>query len=362
MSLSHTEIRRAIAEAQPLLAGGRLENADQPRPTTVVLTLYAQRAKRYLLLATQPGFSRIHLTGRKPRREGEVGPFARQVRQLLRGRSLAGIEVAPDDRIVTLTFGRADEPAGLILAELTGRTANVYLLKPDGSILAALRSTRKADRDLRPGAAYQPPPPAPTSKAAARDRFSEIVESGAKSTYNEAVDRHYADAEARERLTSRRNGLAARIKAERKRARRLLANLEADAGKAGDADHLRLCGELLKLHLHEIRPHQSAITVPNVFEPDQPDLEIQLQPNLKPQQNMERYFRRYKKLVAAREQLEDRIARTRARLEELDRAALEVQEAESVEALDAVAADLGLSARKRKRRKAPASGPHRFTS
>jgi len=363
MSMSYAEIRRVVAELGPLLVGGRLEKADQTSPTTLVLTLYAQGDKRYLLVATQPGFARIHLTGQRPAREGDVGPFARQARQLLRGRSLAAIELAESDRIVTLTFGRPGEPAGRLVAELTGRTANLYLLGPDGCIAAALRSTRKAHRDLKPGASYEPPPLPPQSKAAERDRFADALEQWDTETYSDAIDRHYRHAEAADLLKNRRAALASRIKAERKRTLRLLANLEADLGKAGDAEHLRLCGELLKLHLTDIRPRQETLTVPNVFEPDALDVEIQLRPNLSPQQNMERYFRRYKKLAAARGQLAGRLAAARARAEELDFAALAVEEAETIEALDAVAADLGYAGTERgPRRKAPRAGPYRFLS
>ncbi len=355
MSLSHAETRRVVAELAPLLAGGRLENAWQDGPTTVVLTLYAQRAKHHLLLAVRPGFSRLHLVAERPR-GGDVPPFAKALRQALRGRSLASIAASGTDRIVELAFGPPGEPVGRLVAELTGRTSNLYLLKPDGRILAALRSTRKAQRDLRPGAAYEPPPPPPPAQAALRDRFADAA------SPNHAVAAHYHGTEARERVHALRTTLAARIKADRKRSLRLLANLDADLERAGDADRLRLCGELLKLHLGDVQPRQTLLTVPNVFDPEQPEIAIALQPTQTPQQNMERYFRRYKKLVAARRQLAGRAADARGRVEGLDRLALAVQEAESLEGLQALAGQLGGTQRPGQRRKAPASGPHRFRS
>ena len=364
MSLSLTEIRAVVDELRPVLAGGRLDNAVQNGPTTLVLSFYAQRAKQHLVLAVEPRFARIHATAERPPGTGEVPSFVRSVRQGLRGRSLLSLDVADGDRIVELVFGRPDAPAGRLVAELTGRSSNLYHVGPTGHIVAALRSTRKSERALRPGSSYETPAPAPASSSAARDRFAEAVRSGQAATYGEAVERHYEAAEGTDRVRALRTSLAAHLKAARKRAARLLVNLEADIATPEEADHLRLCGELLKLHLADIRPRQPSITVPNVFDPEAPDVEVRLHVTLSPRDNMERYFRRYKKLVAARKQTQQRVADTRRRLDDIDRTALAVQEAESLEQLQALAAQLGHGPKPQQPRphSGPASGHLRFVS
>ena len=365
MSLSLTEIRTVVDELRPLLVGGRLDNATQRGPNTLVLTFYAQRAKRHLVLAVEPRFARLHLTAQRPPGTGDVPPFVRSVRQALRGRSLLSLDVVHDDRIVELVFGHPDAPAGRLVAELTGRSSNLYHIAPTGRIAATLRSTRKADRQLRPGAPYEPPQPAPATASAARNRFAntDAPDDALSAPYSEAIEHHYETAETTDRIRALRTSLAARLKAARKRALRLLTNLETDAGTAQQADHLRLCGELLKLHLHDIAPRQPAITVPNVFDPHTPDVEIRLKVNQSPLQNMENYFRRYKKLVAARAQTQQRVANTRRQIDAFDRAAVAVQEAETVEQLEAIAAQLGTGGKQQPRRRAPAhSGPLRFAS
>ena len=75
---------------------------------------------------------------------------------------------------------------------------------------------------------------------------------------------------------------------------------------ADDAEHLRLCGELLKTHLGRVPARASRITVPNLFAPGSPDVTIRLLPNQSARENMERYFRRYKKRAATRQQVERR--------------------------------------------------------
>ena len=366
MSLSHTEIRRVVEEARPLLLGGRLQTITQPGPHTVVLTFYARQAKRHLLLAGAPQFARVHLVAERSPGTGEVAPFARSLRQGLRGWPLASLEAAADDRVVELIFGRPDAVAGRLVAELTGRTSNLYHVGPDGRLAALLRPAGRSGRRLRPGAPYEPPEP-PPHQGRDGDRFAEAAAAAqdGDAPYSAAVARHYADAESAEAARSLRTSLAAHLRAARKKALRLLANLEADLAEAGEADHLRLCGELLKIHLARVPPRANRITVPNIFDPAAPDETIALLVNRSPRENMERYFRRYKKLTATRRQAERRAHETRQRIDSLDTQAVTVQEAATLEALESLAAELGRppgrGASRRKPRERPA-GPRRFVS
>jgi len=334
VSLSLAEIRHVVDEAAPDLVGGRLDSAAQSGPAAVVLTFYARRSKRHLLVSADPRFSRLHLAAERPAPAPAVTPFVRSLRQALRGRTLTTLAAVGDDRIVELAFGPPDAPAGRLVAELTGRTSNVYLLGPEGRVLATLRSVRKSARDLRPGAPYEPPSPAPASRAAGADRFADHP-----GPISQAIERLYAAAEADEAIRSLRAALTASLRAARKRTARLLDKLRADLASAQEADHLRLCGELLKAHLGQIPARQSRVALPNLFEPGAPDLDIPLQTNLSPQENMERYFRRYKRLLAARREAETRAADAQRRLDALDRRALAVQAATTLDELQALADD-----------------------
>ncbi|MFP4057389.1 MAG: NFACT family protein [Candidatus Brocadiia bacterium] len=361
MSLSLAEIRAVVAEARPWLVGGRLQNAWDAGPASVVLSFYARRVRRHLLLCAQPQFSRLHLVPERPAGTGEVSGFVRAVRQTLRGRCLGSLEVMGEDRVVELAFGASEEPAGRLVAELTGRSSNLYLLAATGAIVASLRSTRKSDRPLQPGQPYRSPGPPPPSAAAHRDRFSPAVEAGEAQDVSQAVHRHYGERESQDRIRSLRQALTSRLRAARKRTARLLANLEADRAKAEEAERLRLYGELLKIHLRQVPPRQSRVVLPNLFAPGSPEVAIPLKPNLSPRRNMERYFRRYKKLQAASERAERRRAEARAELDAIDAQFAAVQAASTIEELEALEKGAAhVPARPPPRRKS--SGPRRFLS
>jgi predicted ribosome quality control (RQC) complex YloA/Tae2 family protein len=349
-----------LGEAAPLVEGGRLENIWDWGANGFVLTLYAQRGKRHLGVSVDPRFARLHLVEARPEGTGTVSSFVRTVRQTLRGRALVAILQAESDRIVTLEFGRPDEVVGRLILELTGRASNAYVVGAMGKIVAALRKTGKASRELRPGAAYAPPPPAAESDSWHRDRFGNCVVAGEAESYNAAVEAFYARREAEERLRGLRQSIGSRLRAARKRTARLVDNLKADVAKAEDAGRLRTFGELLKMHLHEVPPRATVLVVPNVFEPEAPTIDIPLQADLDARGNMQRYFRRYKKLSAATQQGAARLAAARAELKAIeDRLGL-LDEAETVDDLETLAAELeeGRPAR----RKRPKTGPGRFTS
>jgi len=354
VSLSLAELGRVVEEVRPQVEGGRLENAYPAGRDAVVLVFYAKRRKVLLLVSARPGFSRLHLLSRRPEGAGDLPHFVTTLRKSLRGCTLRGMALVGGDRVVELHFARRGEPAGSLIAELTGRTCNLYYLDATGSLVAALRRPGRGERDLRPGALYHRPAPAASSPAAARDRFIGEV------SYSEAIERHYGEAEAREEMAALRRAISSSLKARRKRLGRLIDKLRSDLASAEEAEDLKLKGELLKAHLGAVPPRQENITVENLFDEARAEVEIALDPRLSPQQNMERYFRRYKKLRVARERAQARLAQALEDLDQLDRALHDLEAADTVGELEAIAQRVGR--RPGTQAPQPRAGPLRFTS
>jgi len=75
------------------------------------------------------------------------------------------------------------------------------------------------------------------------------------------------------------------------RARKRRAALKS----VSDADKYRKWGELILAHLNEIPPHAKEVTVTDYYSEDQSDITIELDPDRRPQEVAEHYFKRYKR-------------------------------------------------------------------
>ncbi len=133
-----------------------------PDEATAVLPL---RTGPSLWLLLSPRDPRLELRDEGPPRGGPRTAFQRQLAARAAG-GLAALEQRSLDRVVTLRFGAArgfvPEPPVALVAELTGRHANLVLVAEDGTVLGVMRPvTREMNRyrEVRPGVPYVPPPP-----------------------------------------------------------------------------------------------------------------------------------------------------------------------------------------------------------
>ena len=91
--------------------------------------------------------------------------FCMLLRKHLSGARLTQVEQLPMERMAEFTFDCIDELGDQVrkklVAELMGRTCNLYLLGPDGRILDCLRRVGidESKRPALPGLYYQPPEP-----------------------------------------------------------------------------------------------------------------------------------------------------------------------------------------------------------
>ncbi|HEX7041116.1 MAG TPA: NFACT family protein [Trueperaceae bacterium] len=133
-----------------------------PDETTAVLPL---RSGPCLWLVAPPRDPRLELRDDGPPRGGPRTPFQRQLAARAAG-DLRSAEQRALDRVVTLRFGPSrgfvPEPPVDLVAELTGRNANLVLVGEDGLVLGAMRPvTAEVNRyrEVRQGVPYVPPPP-----------------------------------------------------------------------------------------------------------------------------------------------------------------------------------------------------------
>ena len=156
----------AVLKELRQLSEVRVEKIHQPARDTVILQLRHREGRCKLLFAMNPTAPRLHLTTASPENPPEPPMFCMLLRKHLSGGRLIGVSQPPMERCAVFTFECMDEMGDLVqrklIAELMGRTCNLYLLSPEGRIIDCLRRIgldESARRQALPGLYYQDPEP-----------------------------------------------------------------------------------------------------------------------------------------------------------------------------------------------------------
>ena len=153
-----------LEEVREKCVGARIDKIHQPSRDTLILQMHSREHRTKLLFAANPTAPRLHLTTASPENPAEPPMFCMLLRKHLMGAKLSEISQPSMERCATFTFDCTDEMGfpvqKKLVAELMGRTCNLYLLSPEGRILDCLRRIgldESAKRAALPGLNYQEP-------------------------------------------------------------------------------------------------------------------------------------------------------------------------------------------------------------
>ena len=153
-----------LEEIRQKATGARVEKIHQPSRDTVLLLLRCEGGREKLIFAPNPAAPRLHLTTANPENPAEPPMFCMLLRKHLSGARLAKITQPAMERAATFYFDCTDEMGypvqKRLVAELMGRTCNLYLLDPEGRIIDCLRRVgldETSRRPALPGLKYQEP-------------------------------------------------------------------------------------------------------------------------------------------------------------------------------------------------------------
>ncbi|MFP4176838.1 MAG: Rqc2 family fibronectin-binding protein [Planctomycetota bacterium] len=339
MTLSTAEIEEVVEDLAPRLVGGTVHRITRPAKRAFILHIRNDEKRFWLNIVANPQFSRLHLLTHRPDDTGCEGGFCNVLRQHLTGQPVSTLRQVEGDRVVILDVTVRDallKPSEIsLIAELTGTGANLILVDEDRIVLGAMRTEDSDRRTIQPGRPYEPLPPPPHVPEKARDnRFAGTRDPDDPLALHREIEQLYEELESGSRLDERRKALGRRIQAKMNRLRGRMEGLQKDLNKARQADELKRDGELLKIALPRIEQGQTEVTVRDHFEPDAPEREIELDPALSPQQNIQQYFEEYKRRRDSREHVEQRIRATEEHIKALKRAASRLEDCEKVEDID----------------------------
>ena len=317
-------------DSDPALNGARIQGVWQPGEERLVLeTHHPAHGTAWWLFSLDAEQTRLARLDRKETRGGNPPAFCLWLRSRLTGGRVAGVYLR-HPQVLELRIEKG-EAVFLLRLELNRRLSNLLLLDGEERLLMAMRHPALAGRTLGRGQPYVPPRrlypypagtplqrryPAPDAEAA---REQELWWRRQHERTEAPPSAHPAQAALR------------RVRQEHKKLAKRLDHLKQDQAQSAQAEHYKHQAELLQIHRHLLKSGMAEVEVPDVFAPEQTPLRIALDPKAEPGENVERYFRRYRKARDAADPVAGRLEETQAELHALDTllAALELAATEA---------------------------------
>ena len=303
MTIRSHELDSVLAELDQVLVGARLQEVRVPAQERLVLTLRAPGRTVHLLFVVQSVHARLHTVDTPPRNPRRPPATQGLLRGLLRG-SCGFVRREGTDRIVRLGLGHH-----ILLAELTGRHGNLFILDSADLIVANLLANRSHKRDLRPGQTWSPPasvapPPRP-------ERFPPPDVNGQLAV-------HYRELESTETLEGLRHKALKRLRAIQRKARRKERRQLDESDRGEEAALLRREADLLNSNFSRLRRGMASIELADLFEPDGATRVVILDPRRPLREEMEQRYKKARRLERGMSRAAEEWEKTSALLEQLD--------------------------------------------
>lgn len=311
MALTAAEIAKVTGELALALAGGWIQKIYQPTDRTVVLEIRAPGRTHRLLISCHPETARLHFATEAFQNPPTPPPFCQFLRAHLQGARIDQVEQIQGDRIVQLALTAKEGPCRLV-AELTGKTSNLLVLDEAGRIRRDLNGVKNLV-----GQQYVPPTHQQKERGAIdKARFNQDLPES-PFPLSAAIEAHYHQAEAASVVETVRNARSGILRKSIKKLRRRIEAWHEDLAKAEKYKTYARYGELIKANLGTIRKGQTDVAVVDYFDAELPTLTIPLDQAKTPQGNMDDYFRKHRKHLAAERELRPRIENGQKELETL---------------------------------------------
>ena len=236
----------------------------------------------------------------------------------------------------------------LLVVALTGRSANIFILDAQTTVLRSLKPSRQVIgqpfnlapcpwRDDSPAEAF--PPMTDTEKMAF--------------PVSERIEASYSTSELNATLKDERHRQIAHVRKHVKKLQRRIEKLTQDFAKVDAYREYGRYGELLKSHVSALGKGQKHVTVVDYFDDRLPKITLPLNPEKDGPGNLKNYFTKYEKFTGAQKNLVPRLNQAKIELmkyqQELE--ALESGESANAQEPEPVAA--------LPKRQAPLSDPQR---
>jgi predicted ribosome quality control (RQC) complex YloA/Tae2 family protein len=259
----------------------------------------------FLFVSGDPSSARFYLIERRlkeiERQAIPLSQFGQQIRNQLAGGSLISCQKDPHERVVRLTFRVEDDLGRLhfrrLVAQLTGRAANLFILNELDEVVAALRPPKGPGQHL--GEGYLPPP-----LLEVVTREDELSHSDSPSA---DADAYFQTHDIEGAFDSRVNQMRGRLRQTKQQKSKLRQNLQDDLTAHGNPETHRRIGDLLLANIATAVREGTKVRITDFYTENAPTLEVEVDENISLQDAAAQRFRKYTKAKRAKEAIAERL-------------------------------------------------------
>jgi len=300
-------LQNVVAELQTNLTGRYLGKIFQLSPVSFAFD-FGLRGW-FLFVSVEPASPRMYLIWRRQRdlekQSQQLNHFGQLLRDKLSGDKVIDVQKVPEDRIVKVRFS-----SSTLVAQLTGRTSDLFLLDESDQIEKALRT--------RIEGLYQLPP--------VREIRVEEDLPQATGSASEAADAYYSSVDQTREFDARANAVRSKLLKSLRQKEKLKENLEKDLAGHGDPEEHKRVGDLLLANVATAKRHGNKVTIADYYAEGAPSIEVEIEENVSLQDEAAERFRQYGKAKRAREEIADRMVQIDREIAQLKRQVEEISE------------------------------------
>ena len=374
MSFDGFFLHHLTKELQDELLYGRIQKVNQPFEHELVLTIRNNRKNYKLLLSAHPVFGRVQITKTDFQNPQTPNTFTMIMRKYLQGAVIESLEQIDNDRILEIAFSNKNEIGDnvkvTLVVEIMGKHSNIILIdKAESKIIESIKHigfSQNSYRTILPGSTYIAPPKTDAKNpfTVSDEKLFEILQTedlaprhlqklfqglGRDTAENlsaqlsddkikqfraffardvqpnmtdksfaavlfdnsnkELLDVFYQDKAERDRVNQQSSDLIHRVQTELDKNIKKLKKQEKELQATENAEEFRQKGELLTTYLSMVPNNQDQVELDNYYTNEK--ITIALDKSLTPNQNAQRYFKKYQKLKEAVKHLTGLIEETK---------------------------------------------------
>jgi predicted ribosome quality control (RQC) complex YloA/Tae2 family protein len=301
--LSHSDLQWLVQALQTWIPEARVQRVRRRNQHCLILQCHRPGQAFDLVISIRKEVSRICVSTEKVTTKPTQDTISTWLKSTMRGHRLTALTCDPLQRLIWLSW-----PGGKLVIELFGKQPRLLGLDAEG-LVRCIEPPTVRDH-VRLGELYEVPVFSGHSKTSseASTRFGDLL-----MVEREAVQKVYAlDADATRMVK------AGALKRARTQLERLKSRLERDRDKLGEPEVWQRMGELLKAQAWRLERGMTEIDVVDYFDPEMLTRQIPLLAELNGADNIERYFKKYRRGQSGRVHVARRLEDVNHRLTRLN--------------------------------------------